>query len=50
MQKETIQLIIKTLKKDLTISEICKIAECSNKTVIKKEDIGENLSCYLINV
>ena len=35
LKKETTQQIIKSLKKGLTIREICKIADCSNKTVIK---------------
>lgn len=43
MQKETTQQIIKALKKDLTIREICKIADCSNKTVIKTKKILEKV-------
>ena len=35
LKKDTTQQIIKSLKKGLTIREICKIADCSNKTVIK---------------
>ena len=44
MQKETTQLIVKALKKDLTIREICKIADCSNKTVIKTKKILEKVA------
>jgi DNA invertase Pin-like site-specific DNA recombinase len=34
LKKEQTQRILKSLKKGLTIREICKIADCSNKTVI----------------
>jgi DNA invertase Pin-like site-specific DNA recombinase len=43
LKKETTQQIIKSLKKGLTIREICKIADCSNKTVIKAKRILEKL-------
>ena len=42
LKKETTQVIIKSLKKGLTIREICKIADCSNKTVTKAKRIIEN--------
>ncbi len=44
MEKETTQLIVKALKKNLTIREICKIADCSNKTVIKTKKILEKVA------
>jgi len=44
LKKETTQVIIKSLKKGLTIREICKIADCSNKTVIKAKKIIERSS------
>ena len=39
MKKETTQQIIKSLKKGLTIRDICKVVDCSNKTVIKTKRI-----------
>ncbi len=40
LKKENIQQIIKNLKKGFTIREICKIADCSNKTVIKAKKVA----------
>ncbi len=44
LKKETTQQIIKALKKGLTIREICKIADCSNKTVIKTKKLIERVN------
>lgn len=35
LKKEQTQKIIKSLKKGLTVREICKVVDCSNKTVLK---------------
>lgn len=40
LKKEQTQKIIKSLKKGLTIREICKIDDCSNKTVIKTKKLS----------
>ena len=40
LQKEKTQRIIKSLKKGLTIREICKVVDCSNKTIIKTKRIS----------
>jgi len=40
LKKEQIQRILKSLKKGFTIREICKIADCSNKTVIKAKKLS----------
>jgi len=40
LKKENVQQIIKNLKKGFTIREICKIVDCSNKTVIKAKKIA----------
>jgi DNA invertase Pin-like site-specific DNA recombinase len=40
LRKEQTLKILKSLKKGLTIREICKIADCSNKTVIKTKKIS----------
>ena len=39
LKKEQTQKIIKSLKKGLTIREICKVVDCSNKTIIKTKKI-----------
>ena len=40
LKKEQTQKILKSLKKGHTIREVCKIADCSNKTVIKTKRIA----------
>ena len=40
LKKENIQQIIKNLKKGFTVREICKIVDCSNKTVIKTKKLA----------
>ena len=40
LKKDNIQQIIKNLKKGFTVREICKIVDCSNKTVIKTRKIA----------
>lgn len=40
LKKEQTQKIIKSLKKGLTVREICKVVDCSNKTVIKTKKLG----------
>jgi len=44
LKKEQTQKIIKSLKKGLTIREICKVVDCSNKTVIKTKKLGKKHS------
>jgi DNA invertase Pin-like site-specific DNA recombinase len=39
LKKEQTQKILKSLKKGLTIREICKVVDCSNKTVIKTKKL-----------
>lgn len=40
LKKEQTQKIIKSLKKGLTIRDICKVVDCSNKTVIKTKNLS----------
>ena len=40
LKKEQTQRILKSLKKGYTIREVCKFADCSNKTVIKTKKIA----------
>jgi DNA invertase Pin-like site-specific DNA recombinase len=40
LKKEQTQKIIKSLKKGLTIREICKVVDCSNKTIIKTKKLS----------
>ena len=40
LEKPQTKEIIKNLKKGLTIKDICKIVDCSNKTIIKTKRIG----------
>lgn len=40
LQKEQTQRIIKSLKKGLTIREIGKVVDCSNKTIIKTKKLS----------
>ena len=40
LEKPQTQEIIKNLKKGLTIKDICKIVDCSNKTIIKTKRLG----------
>jgi DNA invertase Pin-like site-specific DNA recombinase len=40
LKKEQTQKIIKSLKKGLTIREICKVVGCSNKTIIKTKRLS----------
>lgn len=40
LKKEQTQKIIKSLKKGLTVREICKVVDCSNKTVLKTKRLS----------
>lgn len=40
LEKPHTKEIIKNLKKGLTIKDICKIVDCSNKTIIKTKKLG----------
>ena len=40
LKKPQTKEIIKNLKKGLTIKDICKIVDCSNKTIIKTKRLG----------
>ena len=40
LEKPQTKEIIKNLKKGLTIKDICKIVDCSNKTIIKSKRLG----------
>ncbi len=40
LEKPQTKKIIKNLKKGLTIKDICKIVDCSNKTIIKTKRLG----------
>lgn len=40
LEKPQTKEIIKNLKKGLTIKDICKIVDCSNKTIIKTKRVG----------
>jgi DNA invertase Pin-like site-specific DNA recombinase len=40
LEKPQTKDIIKNLKKGLTIKDICKIVDCSNKTIIKTKRVG----------
>ena len=40
LEKPHTKEIIKNLKKGLTIKDICKIVDCSNKTIIKTKRLG----------
>lgn len=40
LEKPQTKEIIKNLKKGLTIKDICKIVDCSNKTIIKTKRLG----------
>jgi DNA invertase Pin-like site-specific DNA recombinase len=40
LDKPQTKEIIKNLKKGLTIKDICKIVDCSNKTIIKTKRLG----------
>lgn len=40
LKKEQTQRIIKSLKKGLTIRDICKVVDCSNKTVLKTKRLS----------
>jgi len=40
LKKEQTLRILKSLKKGLTIREICKVVDCSNKTIIKTKKLG----------
>jgi DNA invertase Pin-like site-specific DNA recombinase len=40
LEKPQTREIIKNLKKGLTIKDICKIVDCSNKTIIKTKRLG----------
>ena len=42
LEKPQTKEIIKNLKKGLTIKDICKIVDCSNKTIIKTNKILKN--------
>ena len=41
LKKEQTQKILKSLKRGLTIREVCKVVDCSNKTVIKTKKLGQ---------
>jgi DNA invertase Pin-like site-specific DNA recombinase len=47
LEKPQTKEIIKNLKKGLTIKDICKIVDCSNKTIIKTKRIG--IKHHLLN-
>ena len=47
LEKPQTREIIKNLKKGLTIKDICKIVDCSNKTIIKTKRIG--IKHHLLN-
>jgi DNA invertase Pin-like site-specific DNA recombinase len=49
LQKDKSQEILKYLKKDRTIREICKILDCSNKTVIKVKKVANKYGVLNIN-
>lgn len=47
LKKEQTQKIVKSLKKGLTIREICKIVDCSNKTIIKTKRLGTKHQLFI---
>ena len=48
LKKEQTQRILKSLKKGHTIRDVCKLADCSNKTVIKTKKIA--IKHHILNI
>lgn len=49
LQKEQTKNILKSLKKGLTIRDVCKVVDCSPKTVIKTKKLSQKHGLLKIN-